>query len=225
MPVYAISRGIYAIGGPELSFPLDAFSYIIKLNRKYLVVDTGTGLGFSNILSNILELKVDIKDISYVIITHCHVDHAGGAYLFYKVGLPIVMHEKDALAVRTGDPKRTASDILNLTFNPSPVTLCLRSDTEISVDGKDITILHTPGHTPGSISVHLEVYGKKVVIIGDILGGLKKEWLSNSNDWRKSISKVLELDFDIILAGHFYRRGRSKDVFYDALRQGPLWMN
>jgi len=225
MPIYAISRGVYVIGGPDLSYSLDALSYIIRLNRKYLVIDTGTGLGFSNMLSNILELKVDMRDISYVIITHCHIDHAGGAYLFYKAGLPIIMHEEDAIAVRTGDPQRTASDMLNLTFNPSPITLSIRKDVEISVSGKNITIIHTPGHTPGSVSIYLEVYGKKVLAIGDLLGALRKEWLSSSDDWEKSINKVLELDFDIVLAGHFYTREKGKALFYEALKRGPLWIN
>ncbi|RLG75991.1 MAG: hypothetical protein DRO23_02350 [Thermoprotei archaeon] len=226
MPMLTISRGIYVIGGPEISYTYDAYSYMVKIGNEYVIIDAGTGLGFANMLSNILELGIDIRrNIRYVILTHCHVDHAGGAYMFYKLGLPIVMHEADAEAVRTGNTSRTASDMLNISFIPSPVTISLRKDKELNVNGSSITIMHTPGHTPGSISIYFQVFGKNIVAIGDLLGVLRKEWFSNGEEWRKSIEKILALDFDIVLSGHFYERKNPKEIFYSALEHGPTWIN
>ena len=56
------------------------------------------------IIHNIKELGLDPGNLSTVILTHCHIDHAGGAHEFKKrFGARIVIHNLDAAAVENGD--------------------------------------------------------------------------------------------------------------------------
>ena len=70
--------------------------------------------------------------------------------------------------------------------------------------------LHTPGHTPGSISVYIDRGGKRILFGQDIHGSFLSSFGSDIEEWKKSMKKLLDLEADILCEGHFgiYR---SKD--------------
>ncbi|HPF44633.1 MAG TPA: MBL fold metallo-hydrolase, partial [Syntrophomonadaceae bacterium] len=63
--------------------------------------------------------------------------------------------------------------------------------------------LHTPGHTPGSLSIFCQYDGLKVLFGQDIHGPFNEEWGSDKNEWRRSLRRLLTLDADILCEGHF----------------------
>jgi len=213
MPLIGVARGIYLIGGPMLTHMLDANVYLVlSEKRKGVMIDSGTGLGFENMLRNILELGINpFKDIEYVILTHCHIDHAGGASaLYYGLGVKTVAHEPDSLFIREGNPDKTLAKELGLEFKPSPITVNLRKEYEtLEVDGMVFEIIHTPGHTQGSISVYFEIHGNKVLALGDTI--LSEEQTEDFHALKRSLSKLLRYDFEIVLGGHDYisKKGRA----------------
>lgn len=213
MPLIGVARGIYLIGGPMLTHMLDANVYLVlSEKRKGVVIDSGTGLGFENMLRNILELGINpFKDIEYVILTHCHIDHAGGASaLYYGLGVKTVAHEPDSLFIREGNPDKTLAKKLGLEFKPSPITVNLRKEYEtLEVDGMVFEIIHTPGHTQGSISVYFEIHGNKVLALGDAI--LSEEQTEDFHALKRSLSKILRYDFEIVLGGHDFisKNGRA----------------
>lgn len=227
MPVFPVTKGVYVVGGAELSHSLDAYIYLVKTRNATIMIDSGTGLGYLNILSNLLELKISPKQIKYLIITHCHIDHAGGAYDFYNnLGVSTVAHELDANAIRKGDLKKTAADLFNIPFTPTPVTLSIRkSEEELNIDCLRVLLLHTPGHTPGSLTIYLEMFGDKIVFGGDIIGFLSSKWGSNEKQWSKSIEKVLTLDFNLLLLGHAIIRHDPKEYLEKILDFGSQWIS
>ena len=85
-----------------------------------------------------------------IILTHHHYDHVGGAERIRDYfGVPVMMHEKDALVYKgTVDRQLSDGDVLNL-------------------DGETLQILNTPGHTWGSICILSEK--SKVVFTGDTI--------------------------------------------------------
>ncbi len=217
------------VGGQQLSHPLDANIYLILSgNRsKGVLIDSGTGLGYKNVLRNILELGIiPSKNIEYVILTHCHVRHSGGASkLYYRVGLKTVAHEPDSTYIRIGDEEKTLAKKYGLHYDSSPITVNLRKSVEtISVSGVCFELIHTPGHTLGSLSIYFELNGRKIMIIGDALGPLCKEWSSDEKLWRKSLEKILSYDFELLLTGHDYVRNEGKVIIEKALELGPLWI-
>lgn len=93
-------------------------------------------------------------DIDLVINTHLHTDHAGGNSIFK--GKKLVFHE----AEYSGHPRKW------IDYVSDGMALNLMKEKEITLS-EDIKLIHTPGHTPGSISVLVETEEGRVLITGD----------------------------------------------------------
>lgn len=132
-----------------------------ETTRKATVVDPGDDL--ETILAI---LKKHHLTVEQILITHAHIDHVGGAVQLKRLtGAPIYMNQRDLpllkmvdvqagwLGVATPEvavPDVDASDLLALRIAEEPAQ-----------------VLHTPGHTEGSICVHLPA--PKLLLAGDTL--------------------------------------------------------
>jgi glyoxylase-like metal-dependent hydrolase (beta-lactamase superfamily II) len=113
-------------------------------------------------------------------------------------------HELDAILIEESDHDgRTAASWYGVKFKPVKLYQKLYSDTVLNIGNYDFHCLHTPGHTPGSISVFVESEGKKVLFGQDILGPFNKSFLSDLQDYQLSMQKLLDLKADILCEGHF----------------------
>jgi glyoxylase-like metal-dependent hydrolase (beta-lactamase superfamily II) len=169
------------------------------------LIDTGAGKSASQIVRNIEMLGLNPVNISNLILTHCHIDHIGSAPFFKKqYGTKILIHELDAKAVETGDSLKTAANWYGTTFPPTKVDRKLYGSHEILKFGQEeLHCLHTPGHTPGSISIYLDREGKRVLFGQDIHGPFHKAFGSDIEAWKKSMQTLLALNADILCEGHF----------------------
>jgi glyoxylase-like metal-dependent hydrolase (beta-lactamase superfamily II) len=199
-----ITEDTYIIGDSDISDSRDCSVYLLNLGELVLI-DTGTGPSANKIIQNIEKLGFDPARISTVILTHCHIDHVGGAQEFKKrFGSRIVMHEIDAEAVERGDSRMTAAYWYGVNFAPLAVDVRLTKEEEkLTVGDQEIVCLHTPGHTPGSISVYLDRGGKRILFGQDIHGPFLAEFGANMAHWQKSMEKLLALKADILCEGHF----------------------
>jgi glyoxylase-like metal-dependent hydrolase (beta-lactamase superfamily II) len=143
--------------------------------------------------------------LTQIILTHCHIDHIGSAtYFREKYKSEIVIHELDARALETGDSMKTAANWYGTTFPPTRVDRKLKGAHEILNFGQeDLHCLHTPGHTPGSISVYLDRAGQRILFGQDIHGPFNRAFDSDIAAWRKSMNVLLLLEADILCEGHF----------------------
>lgn len=199
-----ITEDTYIIGDSDISDSRDCSVYLLNLGELVLI-DTGTGPSANKIIQNIEKLGFDPARISTVILTHCHIDHVGGAQEFKKrFGSRIVMHEIDAEVVERGDSRMTAAYWYGVNFAPLAVDVRLTKEEEkLTVGDQEIVCLHTPGHTPGSISVYLDRGGKRILFGQDIHGPFLAEFGANMAHWQKSMEKLLALKADILCEGHF----------------------
>ncbi|OPY74419.1 MAG: Metallo-beta-lactamase L1 precursor [Syntrophorhabdus sp. PtaU1.Bin058] len=199
-----IVKGIYIVGSSDISDPKDCSVYLIDLGE-LILIDTGAGTGTETVIGNIISLGLDPKRITTVILTHCHIDHVGGAHVFKgRYGSRIVMHELDAAAVERGDNRMTAAYWYGVDFAPLDVDVKLAGkENRLSFPGNEIVCLHTPGHTPGSISVYVDTGGKRVLFGQDIHGPFLAEFGANISHWQKSMEMLLSLKADILCEGHF----------------------
>ncbi|HEY3275634.1 MAG TPA: MBL fold metallo-hydrolase [Syntrophorhabdaceae bacterium] len=204
MKAKEVTEKVYIVGSSDLSDSRDCSVYLIDAGDLVLV-DAGAGPGFDRIVSNIKNLGFDPGKISTLILTHCHIDHVGGAHFFKeKYGPQIVMHDLDARVVERGDQRMTAAFYYNINFKPLPVDIKFAKEEEhLSVCDHDIVCLHTPGHTPGSMSVYLDIGGKRVLFGQDIHGPFMKDFGSDLRQYRESMEKLLALKADVLCEGHF----------------------
>lgn len=154
----------------------------LLIGRRPILVDCGMPSSGDRIWNGITAAGVDPTDLEMIIITHGHVDHFGAATeLQARTGAPVAAHEADLptyLAGHSDPTKRQPIGVFGHVFTrtppPNEVTQPLQPDLlltgEYNLDdhGVDARIIHTPGHTPGSVSVLLD---QGDLIAGDMLTG------------------------------------------------------
>jgi len=96
----------------------------------------------------------------YIINTHGHADHIGANGRF---GLPVMIHRSDVPFL--SNPEKNLSAILGMTISSPPANRALEDGDKLYVGDLLLEVIHTPGHTPGSISVKCE----DLVFTGDAL--------------------------------------------------------
>lgn len=159
-------------------------------------------------------------DIRYVINTEHHVDHIFGNYYFRGAG-PVVHHQGvydnfmevtpslDSFdyahdAVPTDDPEGEAIFPTREDYfaDPNKGAIVFTGDLTLRVGDHTFELLHTPGHTPGQIAVH--VPEERVVFTGDTIFSECQTWLMGSNvtQWLTALDRIAGLDVDWVVPGH-----------------------
>ncbi len=204
MKPFKITEGVYQVGGPDITDPEDCCFFLVDLGRAVLI-DAGAGGQPRKLVRNLDELGYAPGDIKLVILTHCHIDHVGGAvFLHEKYGLPLAIHELDAAPLEEGDNRRTAANWYGMDLAPTEAKYHLEGDGG-SIDGgvSHIRWIHTPGHTPGSIALLADNGMYKVLFGQDIHGPFYASFGSDLDAWGESMRALLELEADILCEGHF----------------------
>jgi hydroxyacylglutathione hydrolase len=135
LPVGMLQCNCSIIGDPE--------------TREALVVDPGDEAG--RILELLAKHALTVKAI---VSTHAHIDHVGGLRKMQQAtGAPVLMHGDDMELYRHLDVQ--AAWIGMRTPDPASVDKFLREGDTLRWGRFEANVLHTPGHTPGSISLYL----------------------------------------------------------------------
>ncbi|MCG8683908.1 MAG: MBL fold metallo-hydrolase, partial [Desulfobacterales bacterium] len=126
------------------------------------MIDAGMSL---NMIRQIASHGMCFEDIQHCILTHCHIDHIG-ACADLKKALPEIKfyaHQLDAEPIEElGHDDRTAASWYGVMFEPVKLHRRFEKDTVLTFGYYKFQCIHTPGHTPGSISVIVESEGKKI---------------------------------------------------------------
>jgi glyoxylase-like metal-dependent hydrolase (beta-lactamase superfamily II) len=194
-----------------------ANAYLL-LGETLTLVDAGMPGSEEAILGYIEGLGREPGDLGYIVITHCHLDHVGGlAALKARTGAQVVAHPGDApLISGEQQPPPARSAIMRVAFRlmalvmPQPEPAVVDATVE---DGDRLellggaTVVHVPGHTPGSIALHFPAEG--LLICGDVidarrgrLGPPPKGFTADMKQALASLRRLAELDFDVLCPGH-----------------------
>ena len=195
-----ITQEIWQVGGDSLTSPEDAAIYMIYFDDQAALIDAGTGREHKRLIANIKKCDVEICQIKYLFLTHCHFDHVGGAQKVRdECNCKIVAHELDALYLEEGDSNVTAARWYGKALKPLTVDNTITSFEEsFLVGNRRITSFHTPGHSPGSVVYLVKSEGKKILFGQDIHGPLDPSLLSNQKDYKNSLQFLLSLKIDIL---------------------------
>jgi glyoxylase-like metal-dependent hydrolase (beta-lactamase superfamily II) len=132
-----------------------------ETTREAIVIDPGDDV--SEITAIVERNRLTVK---MIVITHAHIDHIGGAQkLRAQTGAPVYMHEADSFL---GEQLAMQASWLGMETPENPgIDTPAREGDVLRAGSIEAQVLHTPGHTPGSISLYLPLESK--VIAGDTL--------------------------------------------------------
>ena len=206
----------------------------LLVDEELTLVDTGLPRSDGAILSYIRELGRDPAELTRIVLTHGHPDHTSAVgRLRRRTGARVLVHSGDVR--RDGDGRLWIHYISQPFafqrevpfFHRVPADEVLEDGSVIPTMG-GISVLHTPGHTPGSICLHLEEHG--VLFTGDTLLSHRTGFSRpmplpgyDADRYWDSLSRLSELEFDVACGGHGTPvRGRASQRLREAIAAGAM---
>ena len=156
---------------------LDSCCYAILVGRRALIVDPGAG--GEKLLPILRERNLCVEGI---LLTHGHFDHIYGLPALKKEwDVPVYVHTEDAPLLTDGQ-KNAYTTFFGRPFSVPPADVFLRDGDTIPLGGEKVCVLHTPGHTQGSVCYlcgHAVCSGDTLFACGvgrcDLYGGNEKQ--------------------------------------------------
>ena len=193
---------------------------ILERNGKVLLVDAGMKGSSGLIMGGLHELGLTTFNVTGVIVSHYHPDHAGGVpELVIDRDIEVMAHRLDSQYLKGTEDQpnpfqrslvaRLTAPLMEMVTAPTtPIDRELEDGDVIPFDFP-VQIVHTPGHTPGSLTIFLP--NQKVVIVGDALQYRLGRKLTppaaavtqDPEQAMESLRKLLDLDFQTICFSHY----------------------
>ena len=233
-----LGNRIHLIDGFDLGMPGRTGTYVIEEDQLTLI-ETGPSPSVPHILEGLKQLGLDPVDVKYIIVTHIHLDHAGGAGLLLQhcPNATVVVHPRGARHL--ANPSRLINSArtvygskFDTLFDPIvPVPedrLLVKEDGETLGIGADCTLQfwHTPGHAAHHFSIYDPV--SNGLFTGDTAGvryhqtnDVPFEFYLPSTSPNQfdpeatlaSIRKYQDLQVDRIYFGHFGMTTHVEEVY------------
>ena len=189
-----------------------------------ILIDPGHSSLFDHVHKELNELGLTLDDIGLVIGTHAHPDHLEAAELFKGKPALAALHNKDWRFLKSMDNSPKTPLSLN-TQSIAPAFFLKEGD--ISISGFDFLVLHTPGHSPGSVSIYWP--DQKMLFTGDLVfkGGLGRTDLpgGNGTKLKESIKRLAGLDVEWLLPGHGDIISGSEEIKANFEQVEQVWFN
>ncbi|WP_290596180.1 MULTISPECIES: MBL fold metallo-hydrolase [unclassified Archaeoglobus] len=177
--------------------PLAANCYLL-LDEKKALIDVGGDIQF---IINAVSRYISPKELDYVILTHSHYDHAAAAGHFKSIAKIAIHRDEYSLIKAQG----FTSFMFGVSFKPFEPDIMLEGGERIELGETNLEVIHTPGHSPGSICLYEPE--KKWLFSGDTVfahGSFGRVDLpgGSARELIKSLEMLSKLDVENMYPGH-----------------------
>ena len=237
-------NGIYAVDAGYVRPQLAAIHFVVDQGR-VAVIDTASNACLPQVLAALEELKLPPAAVDYVMLTHIHLDHAGGAGAMMQAfpAARLVVHPRGARHM--ADPGKLMAateevygrDVARALYGellPVPVDRILEAHDGLSLPlgGRQLVCFDSPGHAKHHIFVH-EAQAA-AVFTGDTFGLGYREMDAGGRHFvfptttpsqfdpaamRQSVERMLALRPDAVYLTHFSRLAPPEELAADMLRR------
>jgi glyoxylase-like metal-dependent hydrolase (beta-lactamase superfamily II) len=183
-----LQNNIYMIAGNGNS----SHSYVVKGDRLNVLIDSGLDGIFQNLQENLLKIGLKVRDIDIVINTHEHFDHIGANRYFQEHAI-IAAHRFAATKISLNDRYVTLYKSADANVRSLYVHLWLESKSRFDLGNYTLDIIHSPGHTSGSVCIYEPI--KKFLFTGDTLfAGGTLSYIAESGSVGDYINSIMSLN-------------------------------
>jgi hydroxyacylglutathione hydrolase len=199
--------------------------FLLSIQGEHILVDSGPRL-YRRRLENALA-KLNVTRLKYLILTHSHFDHAGNAcFVKNRYDAEVIIHEQEASFIGQGEnvPQHGTYFfsriilklfgkifLLLMKYEPCKGSIIIKDEMKIDFHGSVLQVIHTPGHTRGSISVIID---DEIALVGDtmfgiIISSVYPPFAENITRLIESWGRLLEFPCNYYLPSHGDERKRQ----------------
>jgi len=214
-----LSPSIYLVGGTGVGLTdgNDCHIYLVKGPTGIFLIDAGNGYDTESLMNNIKSEGFNPHDISHILITHHHTDHARGAKaLKDSIGCEVWISEntgrhllENGTDEELGIPyaKEHGMYAGNYVYIHCPIDRGINDGEEFTIAGVHIKAINVIGHSYDSLCYLMQLDGRRCLFNGDtvysggVLGVINYQG-SNLSDYHIGLPKLKGLAVDALLPGH-----------------------
>ena len=207
-PGFKIVGNLYYVGTYDLA------AYLIATNDGLILINSGAPGSYPLMKKSIEDLGFRLTDIKLITSTHGHWDHVGDLAEFQKVSKArVLMSERDAPVLESGgnlDYRRPEGR--GIIYDPIKVDQRLKDGDRFRLGTTEITVINSPGHTPGATSFSFPVqdggrtYNVLIANMPGINNGVKllgsPGYPTIVQDFAGTIQRLKGMNPDIWLSSH-----------------------
>ncbi len=200
-------------------------SILIEADQGLILIDGGLPQSAAVIDANIRSLGFDPENISAILVSHAHFDHAGGVAAMQRLsGAPVFTSKLGAKALASGELQEDDPQFLkrsdNTAFAPIRNVTTVADGEVVTIGNVGVKAVYTPGHSPGGMSWTWEscaLGGCYDIVYADSLTAVSSEGYQFSagpaaNQIIESAGAISELDCDILLSPHPFFFGMQEKL-------------
>ncbi len=213
----AVAPGVYLLGGMS-----PAAAYVVDTSAGLVLVDSGLESSAAAVKEQLATLRLDIRRLRAILLTHVHADHCQGAEELRRLtGARVYAGRGDCPPLRDGAPREafvSTYDTPAVVIHPTTVDVELSGGETLEFGETQFEAIATPGHTPGSTSYLLKRSELRALFTGDVVWSLgtskstplgtyiaylPPRYRGNAADYLTSLRRLRALPLpDLILPGH-----------------------
>ncbi len=189
--------------------PFGVNLYLIDGGSEYVLLDVGLEETLDEVIDLVRRLDFPLSKCKMLIATHADADHVQGlAKARERLKAKTAAHPAAAALLEAGDRVQTFASIsaqkVEMTMPPCKIDVRLDEGDVVKVGDRELTVWHTPGHTPGQLSFKMGdlLFSGDNIYKDSCVGVIDAHHGSSLPDYIRSLHRILADDASYLLPSH-----------------------